>query len=135
MTAPLIVVQPPSAQPAAAPAGPVHFLSGGDAAALGLERLLLRAERLHRDRRLRRVAHLDRRLPRSVVLDQAENRLYVQQAVLLELLPPRQAWAGAARVGGRGSDCDPPPPLTCHVRTTAAQGDSGGSSRQDRGVR
>jgi hypothetical protein len=58
MTAPLIVVQPPSAQPAAAPAGPVHFLSGGDAAALGLERLLLRAERLHRDRRLRRVAPL-----------------------------------------------------------------------------
>ena len=25
--------------------------------------------------------------PHSVVLDQAENRLYVQQAVLLELLP------------------------------------------------
>jgi ornithine carbamoyltransferase len=26
--------------------------------------------------------------PRSVVLDQAENRLYVQQALLVELLAP-----------------------------------------------
>jgi ornithine carbamoyltransferase len=57
MAVPLGVVQPPSAQPGAAPTGPAHFLSGADAAALGLERLLLRAEWLHRDRRLRRVAN------------------------------------------------------------------------------
>jgi ornithine carbamoyltransferase len=32
--------------------------------------------------------------PRSVAFDQAENRLYVQQAVLLRLMPPRSRSAG-----------------------------------------
>jgi ornithine carbamoyltransferase len=56
MAVPLAAVQPPSAPVAGAHGGPVHFLSGSDAAALGLERLLLRAEWLHRDRRLRRAS-------------------------------------------------------------------------------
>jgi ornithine carbamoyltransferase len=56
MTVPLTVAQPPSRRTAGSPSGPIHFISGADAVALGLERLLLRAEWLHRDRRLHRVA-------------------------------------------------------------------------------
>jgi ornithine carbamoyltransferase len=56
MTVPLTVAQPPSRRAAGSPFGPIHFISGADAVALGLERLLLRAEWLHRDRRLHRVA-------------------------------------------------------------------------------
>ncbi len=56
MGTPLTAAPPPSARATGAADGPMHFLSGADAGALGLERLLLRAEWLHRDRRLRRVA-------------------------------------------------------------------------------
>ncbi len=55
MTVTLNAVGSAAALPGA-PARSIHFLSGADAAALGLERLLLRAEWLHRDRRLHRVA-------------------------------------------------------------------------------
>ncbi len=55
MAVPLDVIRSPQVK-ASLPAGPMHFLSGADAGALGLERLLLRAEWLRRDRRLRRVS-------------------------------------------------------------------------------
>ncbi len=99
MAVPIPAVNARSPQPGAARTAAMHFLSGADAAALGLERLLLRAEWLHRDRRLHRVA--DPLIGRHVALlfEKPSLRTKMSFEVGVAALGGRVTYLGPTEVG------------------------------------